>query len=78
MDVLKNKIQVNKKYYILQVKNNNVCFNYLKDVKEDRTIIHSANEYSFINKAQCFCKLNKNIKNNIINFVKSEVLSDAI
>lgn len=78
MDNLKNKIQVNKKYYILQVKNNNVCFNYLKDNKEDKIIVQSANEYSFINKAENFCKLSKNTKNNIINFVKSEVLSDAI
>lgn len=66
----RNKINLNKKYYILQNKNNNVCFTYLKDFENDKTICESANIYTFIEKAKNITRISKNIQEQCINFAR--------
>ena len=68
MEIITNKILVNSKYYIAQIKKNNICITSLKDQKEDKTICESGNIYAFIEKVKCYCKINKTIQTNIMNF----------
>lgn len=67
--MIKNTIQLNKTYSIIQVANNNICFTRL--YKNDNLIKESANVYSLLDYAKQFVRITKEKEKALIDFYKN-------